>query len=149
VAAVIFYELPPGGKWQGLSRLVSHVMSRGRVVVLIGSKAEMKELSACLWELPAPLMVPHGIADVDADDIADPVIIAAGRNMSSRDVVVMASPLEPEWAESPELIVESVSRDAEERKVSRIRYRQYKDLGLNPKYVRWEEWGVGKPGDKT
>ena len=144
MAAVVFYELPPGGKWRGLSRLISHIMAKGKVSVVVGNKEEMRELSVCLWELPAPFMVPHGVAGVDADEATDPVIIIAGQNTSSREVVVMASPLDLERTGTHDLIVESVPRDAEEKKVSRNRYRQYKDLGLNPTFVRWEEWGAGK-----
>ncbi len=136
-----FYELSPGNRPEGLARLISFLVSQGKVAVFFDEQAMIARLGECLWNLPPSLLVPHGVHGKDADEELDPVILYPPGVSTQRRIVVLASCLSYSEIGEPDLVVEPVSSDPQDKKERRDRFKQYREEGKNPLFVSWKEWG--------
>jgi DNA polymerase IIIc chi subunit len=143
VNGIVFYELPRGEYWDGLARLVLHLLPKGKSVVLVGSMEEASCLSKSLWDMSQAEMVPHGTMGIDEDEDLDPVIIAIASYDGPREILIQASPRDIERVLPGKLVIEPVSQDAQRKQNSRARYRRYKEEGYHPRFVSCTKWTGG------
>jgi DNA polymerase IIIc chi subunit len=145
VRSVVFYELPSGEYWDGLARLVSHLLPRGKSAVVVGSMEEASSLSRSLWSMSHAEMVPHGIRGVDEDEDLDLVIIAVSSYDGPREILILASPSEITEVLPCDLVIEPVPQEATKKQRSRSRYRRYRETGHDPAFVSWTQWTGSEP----
>jgi len=131
---VDFYVLArPDQSAQRLAcRLAMMAWEQGyRIVVLAGDKSSAAALDEAMWDFPQGRFLPHSSEQDSADA---PVAIATNceEKFSDRDVVInLTDETVPEPGRFRRLL-EIVPADDRQRNSSRLKFREYRDLGLNP-----------------
>ena len=103
-----------------------------RVFLTAGSETAVKHLDELLWQYPQGRFLPHAPAK-DTMSGKAPVIIGTISGLKPTDVVIN---LCPEAIPQPGRfgrILEIVPFAKEEREASRLKYKSYRKLGLNPR----------------
>ena len=116
-------------------RLAEKAFDQGlRVAVRTTSPAETAELDELLWTFSDRSFVPHAVWPAEAAIAAEsPVLIAnGGLPESHRDVLINLGAEPPPDAASFGRICEIVGADEAAKRQARLRWRAYRDAGLNP-----------------
>ena len=103
-----------------------------RIFVVTTSEASSEQLDELMWQYPEGRFVPHTRIE-DQDAAKAPVIIGGLSSLNQADVVIN---LCPEAIPQPGRfgrILEIVPFAKEEREASRLKYKSYRKLGLNPR----------------
>jgi DNA polymerase-3 subunit chi len=131
---VDFYVLAASAPSAGhlACRLCLKAWEEGHLVTVLASgEDEARLLDELMWDFPAGRFLPHELGQVDGDV---PVAILSGSELitTTRDVVVnLTSEPVPEPARFRRLL-EIVPADKRMREASRIKFRAYRNLGLEP-----------------
>jgi DNA polymerase-3 subunit chi len=131
---VDFYVLTASAPSAGhlACRLCLKAWEEGHLVTLLASgEDEARLLDELMWDFPAGRFLPHELGQADGDV---PVAILIGSELSTttRDVVVnLTSEPVPEPGRFRRLL-EIVPADNRMREASRIKFRAYRNLGLEP-----------------
>ncbi len=102
-----------------------------RVMVLTVGESDAAALDRTMWDFPPGRFLPHSRG---RDSSAAPVSIEThcGKEISDRDVVInLTDSAIPEPGRFSRLL-EIVPADDRQRTASRLKFREYRDLGLNP-----------------
>jgi DNA polymerase-3 subunit chi len=102
-----------------------------RVSVRTEFESDVKILDELMWDAPPGRFLPHGTGATGA---ASPVAIGAQTEEipADRDVVInLAAAAVPEPSRFKRLL-EIVPEDNEQRSASRLKFREYRKLGLDP-----------------
>ncbi|MFO1408564.1 MAG: DNA polymerase III subunit chi [Steroidobacteraceae bacterium] len=116
-------------------RLAEKAYDQGlRVAVRAASPAEAAELDDLLWTFSDRSFVPHGTWPAEpAFATSTPVLIGTGTLPDShRDVLVNLAGEAPADAARYARVCEIVAADEESRRRARVRFRAYRDSGLEP-----------------
>lgn len=116
-------------------RLAEKACGQGlRISVRTASPSETAEVDELMWTFSDRSFVPHGVWPAEPEfAAATPVLIASGALPEShRDVLInLADDLPPDLGRYAR-VCEVVSGDEEARRRARIRWRGYRDAGLEP-----------------
>lgn len=131
---VDFYVL--AGRAQSAQRLACRLAMMAweqgyRVSVRTDNDQAAQELDELMWDHPPGRFLPHGTG---ADGAASPVSIGTLQQdiPADREVIInLAASAVPEPARFKRLL-EIVPPDASQRDASRMKFRQYRDQGLDP-----------------
>jgi|GEM_PF-3121357 len=137
---VSFYELPSGNYWQGVARLISHLLGTDMIAVYLEKEEHIRTLSRFLWDLPPSLLVPHGIEGERFDEAIDPVVLCQRSEQSTRPIAILVAPLPLEDVSHASTIIEPIATDSAERDRRRNRFRAYRDAGIEPSFIPWKKW---------
>ena len=113
-------------------QLVEKVRQEGYdVYIHAASRDEAATLDGLLWTFRDISFLPHAAVD-SADAVEDcPVIIGwEGETPPARRVLINLSYAAPAHTEGYERIVEVVPSDPDARRQARVRYKDYRDKGL-------------------
>jgi len=118
---------------EGLAcRLAMMAWEQGhRVAVRTESDAEALTLDELMWDQPPGRFLPHGIG---TDGAESPVSIGSREQEIPTDrgvIINLAATAVPDPGRFTRLL-EIVPPDSGQRHASRLKYRQYRDLGLDP-----------------
>lgn len=101
------------------------------IFVITSSKSSGKQLDELMWEYPQGRFLPHAEAgDIDAAKAA--VKIGTHSNLKPADVVINLCQEAVPQPERFSRILEIVPYADEERTASRVKYKNYRNLGLKP-----------------
>jgi DNA polymerase-3 subunit chi len=104
-----------------------------RVLVCFDSDGDATSFDDLLWTFAQDSFVPHELLNADSDWEETPVLLSAGQPArSAPDVVVNLGTAVPASAQSATAVIEIVDADAARRQAGRLRYKQYKELGVEP-----------------
>ena len=102
------------------------------VYVCVSSDAAIESLDKLMWQYPQGRFLPHTAAK-HADSGKAPISIGTFSSLKSTEVVINLC-LEPiQQSEKFSRILEIVPANDNEREASRVKYRNYRNLGLNPR----------------
>ena len=116
-------------------RLAEKACDQGlRVAVRTASPSQTAELDDLMWTFSDRSFVPHGVWPAEPEFAAEtPVLIASSALPDShRDVLINLADDLPSDAERYGRVCEVVAGDEEAKRRARIRWRGYKDAGLDP-----------------
>jgi DNA polymerase III subunit chi len=135
---VDFYVLGTADKRTRLltaCRLAEKAFDQGlRVAVRTAGPAETAEVDELMWTFSDRSFVPHGVWPVEPEfAAATPVLIASGALPGShRDVLVNLGDDLPADPGDYARVCEVVAGDEDAKRRARIRWRGYRDAGLEP-----------------
>jgi DNA polymerase-3 subunit chi len=117
-------------------RLAEKACDQGlRVAVRTASPAETAELDDLMWTYSDRSFLPHAVWPAEPS-VAEhtPVLIGSGALPDShRDVLVNLSSEPPPGFESCHRLCEIVTSDEAAKRAGRVRWRSYRDAGLEPR----------------
>lgn len=104
-----------------------------RVLVCLDTAAEAASFDDLLWTYAQDSFVPHELLTAESDWEETPVLISSGAQpQTAPDVIVNLGQALPAGAQAANTIIEVIDADAARRTAGRARYKQYKDLGVEP-----------------
>jgi DNA polymerase III subunit chi len=104
-----------------------------RVLVCLDSDADAASFDDLLWTFAQDSFVPHEILNADSNWEETPVLLSSGQQPRTEpDVIVNLAAKLPAGAQSAHSIIEIIDAEATRRQHGRARYRQYKELGVEP-----------------
>jgi DNA polymerase-3 subunit chi len=116
-------------------RLAEKAFDQGlRVAVRTASPAETAELDDLMWTFSDRSFVPHAVWPAEPS-VAEqtPVLISSGALPDShRDVLVNLASETPPGFEACKRVCEIVTPDEAAKRAGRVRWRSYRDAGLEP-----------------
>ena len=116
-------------------RLAEKACDQGlRVAVRTAGPSQTAELDELMWTFSDRSFVPHGVWPAEPDfAAATPVLIASGALPEShRDVLINLGDDLPDDPGSYQRVCEVVASDEDAKRGARIRWRGYRDAGLEP-----------------
>jgi DNA polymerase III subunit chi len=104
-----------------------------RVLVCLESATELATFDDLLWSFAQDSFVPHEPLTAESDWEETPVLLSVQQPpAASADVIVnLATTLPPDLANTPS-VIEIIDADATRRQAGRVRYKQYRDQGVEP-----------------
>lgn len=116
-------------------RLAEKAFDQGlRVAVRTSGPAESAEVDELMWTFSDRSFVPHAVWPAEPS-VAEqtPVLISSGALPDShRDVLVNLAPEPPPGFEAFGRLCEIVTSDEAAKRAGRVRWRSYRDAGLEP-----------------
>jgi DNA polymerase III subunit chi len=104
-----------------------------RVLVCFDSNTELASFDDLLWTFAQDSFVPHEPLTAESDWEETPVLLTSKQPPAkSADVIVnLGAALPPDLSNTPS-IIEIIDADAVRRQAGRVRYKQYRDQGVEP-----------------
>ena len=104
-----------------------------RVLVCFDNASELASFDDLLWTFAQDSFVPHEPLGAESDWEETPVLLSAGAAPKSpADVIVNLSAAVPAECGKSASVIEIIDSDAARRQAGRVRYKQYKELGVEP-----------------
>lgn len=101
------------------------------IFVVTASESAGKQLDSLMWEYPEGRFLPHSMAG-DEDAARAPVHIGTLSDLKPTDVVINLCPEAVPQPERFSRLLEIVPFADNERHASRVKYKTYRNLGLEP-----------------
>ena len=102
-----------------------------RVYAHTASPQEAQAFDELLWTFSQGSFVPHALLNSDTDQ-RTPVMIGTAGPQDGADLLINLTDSAPDFAARFERVAEIVGSDENSRQAGRERYRQYRDMGLEP-----------------
>lgn len=102
-----------------------------KVFIITASENSGQQLDELMWKYPEGRFLPHTKAG-DQDVGKAPVSIGLLSDLKPADVVINLCPQAVPQAEEFTRILEIVPFIKEERQTSRVKYKSYRNMGLEP-----------------
>ena len=104
-----------------------------RVLVCLDNAAELASFDDLLWTFAQDSFVPHEPLGAESDWEETPVLLSVGKGHATpADVVVNLGSSVPAEAARANSVIEVIDGDAVRRQAGRVRYKQYKEMGVEP-----------------
>ena len=103
-----------------------------KVFITADSETTIKQLDELLWQYPQGRFLPHSPVD-DTQSERAPVNIGTISGLNPTDVVINLCPEAIPQPARFDRVLEIVPFASEEREASRLKYKSYRKLGLNPR----------------
>ncbi len=136
---VTFYDLPPADRLPFIARMAEAAHERGkRMLIHCGDPAVAEEIDEHLWVYRDETFLPHEIAR-PGEPLHDPevgvVITTAEQDPISAEVLLLEAATSIEFARRYAAVIEIVDHRQPERLAeSRVRFRRWRELGVEPEY---------------
>ena len=117
------------------SRLIRKGYLRGMAVLVVGDGRQTAHLDRQLWTMRGADFIPHCLADGDSTLVERSAVILSDGVLPSRafDALVNLRPDMPPSFSSYAKVFEVVSLDPGDLEAARLRWRTYKQSGLEPR----------------
>ena len=102
-----------------------------KIFIITPSEASSEQLDELMWQYPEGRFVPHTRIE-DQDAAKAPVNIGGLSGLNPADVVINLCPEAIPQPERFSRVLEIVPYADDEREASRVKYRIYRNLGLDP-----------------
>jgi len=102
-----------------------------KTYIIMATESSISQLDDQMWQQPDQRFLPHSTAG-DPNSGKAPVIIGTLSNLNSTDVVINLCPDTVPQTGKYKRILEIVPFADSERQASRVKYKAYRSLGLNP-----------------
>ena len=102
-----------------------------RIFIITTTQNAAEQLDELMWEYPQGRFLPHTDAG-HQDSGKAPVIIGTLSSLNPTDVVINLCPEAVPQPQRFSRVLEIVPYAKNEREASRVKYKTYRDLGLNP-----------------
>ena len=102
-----------------------------KIFIITATVTSGKQLDKLMWKFPEGRFLPHSMADGQRTG-KTPVNIGILSSLNPTDVVINLCPEAVPQPERFSRLLEIVPYADDERKASRVKYKTYRDLGLNP-----------------
>lgn len=102
-----------------------------RIFIITPSEASSKQLDELMWQYPDGRFIPHARVE-DQDAAKAPVNIGGLSGLNPADVVINLCPEAIPQPERFSRVLEIVPYAIDERDASRVKYKIYRNLGLDP-----------------
>ena len=97
------------------------------------NREDATKLDELLWTFRDGSFVPHALSGIDGDTAASPVTIGCDAdNVPARDLLINLCDVVPTFSKGYKRIAEIVPADDDARAAGRKRFKQYRDLGMEP-----------------
>jgi DNA polymerase-3 subunit chi len=104
-----------------------------RVLVCFDNAAELTSFDDLLWTFAQDSFVPHEPLSAESDWDETPVLLSNGLAPTMpADVVVNLGSAVPTAAAASVSVIEIIDADASRRQAGRVRYKQYREMGVEP-----------------
>lgn len=102
------------------------------IYIAASDESAIKQLDEQMWQYPDKRFLPHSTTG-NANANKAPVIIGLLSDLNPTDVVINLCPQAVPQPERFKRVLEIVPFADDERQVSRLKYKTYRDLALKPK----------------
>ena len=102
-----------------------------KIFIITATKTASEQLDALMWQYPEGRFLPHSEAD-NKDSSKVPVHIGVLSDLNPTDVVINLCPEAVPQPERFSRLLEIVPFANDERQASRVKYKTYRNLGLEP-----------------
>jgi len=139
VPQVRFVKLEQRDKAQKICQLSDQYFMQGkRLLLLVQDENQAVALDRFLWTWNKASFIPHAFDNGSVDCLQEPVVISTReKNPNNGSVLIMGTPCSPDFLNQFELVVDFAEAfDADLLEQSRIRFRLYRELGLNPQMLQ-------------
>jgi DNA polymerase III subunit chi len=121
-------------RWRFACRIVDKAFeAEQRVLVCLDSDAELTAFDELLWTFAQDSFVPHEPLSDESDWEETPVLLGCARvPKTPADVVVNLGSSMPTAAVASASVIEIIDADPTRRQAGRVRYKQYKEMGVEP-----------------
>ena len=102
-----------------------------KIFIITATETAAEQLDELMWQYPEGRFLPHTRAG-DKDSGKVPVHIGMLSDLNPTDVVINLCPDAVPQPERFSRLLEIVPFDNNERQASRVKYKTYRNLGLNP-----------------
>lgn len=144
---VTFYELTQSDEQDDghffLCRLIEKAWSLGHyILVLSNNDAVMRALDEKLWQFSQESFLPHGIyGEVSYSPVQLSTEIPANASRQVRDILINLTDSAPAPAAEFKRIIELVPFSEHKKNQSRVRFKQYRAMGLQPEFMPTKKRG--------
>jgi len=108
-------------------------LAEERVLVWLDNDAEVAAFDDLLWTFADRSFIPHEPLGADSDWEESPVLLSAGREPATApQVIVNLAAAVPPGLERVTRVVEIVDADPARRQAGRLRFKDYRTLGVEP-----------------
>jgi len=102
-----------------------------KVFIITTSESSGEQLNELMWQYPEGRFLPHAGAN-DPDSARAPVNIGTLSSLNPTDVVINLCPEVVPQPERFSRVLEIVPHAENDRQASRVKYKTYRNQGLNP-----------------
>jgi DNA polymerase III subunit chi len=104
-----------------------------RVLVCLDNDADATGFDDLLWTFAQDSFVPHEVLTAESDWEETPVLLSAGKQpRTPPDVIVNLGAALPAGVQAAASVIEVIDAEPARRQNGRARWRQYKELGVEP-----------------
>ena len=103
-----------------------------KIFVIAASETSGDQLDELMWQYPNGRFIPHARSGA-GDSASAPVMIGTLAGLNPADVVINLCPEAVPQPERFSRVLEIVPAADDEKQASRVKYRIYRNLGLNPR----------------
>ena len=108
-------------------------LAEERVLVWLDNDADVAAFDDLLWTFADRSFIPHEPVGPASDWDQTPVLLSAtNQPHTAPQVIVNLAAAAPPGIDQAIRIIEVVDADAERRQAGRLRFKQYRDLGVEP-----------------
>ena len=111
-----------------------------KIFIISPTESSAKQLDELMWQYPEGRFLPHtmtGLVQTDLPKGADagkaPINIGTLSSLNPTDVVINLCPEAVPQPQRFSRVLEIVPFATDEREASRVKYKSYRNLGLNPR----------------
>jgi DNA polymerase-3 subunit chi len=137
---VYFFELiKPGTKAAAIAEYAERLHHKGhRVLIRVSNEVRAEQLNRYLWGFRAESFLPHSLLPCDPSDLAVLISHEERREYTSLADSLIASALcSMEFMQAFGQVLDFVeSYDSKKKEESRRRFRDWQDLGVNPRFIK-------------
>lgn len=108
--------------------------AKQRVFVYTGEQQQAEAFDELLWQFDAKRFVPHNLAG-EGPKYGAPVEISWQAPKQNRPVLINLAPEVPSFVTMFKQVIEFVPADELLKAQARERYKQYRQLGINPQTI--------------
>jgi DNA polymerase-3 subunit chi len=121
-------------RWRFACRIIDKAFAaEQRVLVCLDNDAELTSFDELLWTFAQDSFVPHEPLTSESDWEETPVLLSCAlAPKTPADVVVNLGSGVPGAVAQSANVIEIIDADAARRQAGRVRYKQYKEMGVEP-----------------
>jgi DNA polymerase-3 subunit chi len=109
-----------------------------KIFIVTSTESSARQLDELMWHSPEGRFLPHAVTEaagggLPADSCRAPVNIGTLSSLNPADVVINLCPEAVPQPQRFSRVLEIVPYASDEREASRVKFKTYRSLGLNPR----------------
>lgn len=121
-------------RWKFACRVIDKAFqAEQRVLVCFDNDADLQAFDDLLWTFADQAFIPHEAVNAESDWEEAPVLLSAGKAPpGSADVLINLASNVPAAAAATARVMEIIDADPARRQAGRVRFKQYREQGIEP-----------------